>query len=234
MDQRDPIIRLIRWLCISPAHQFFLFVGFGFPRGQMANPVMYLTCLRLSDRDFLSNLRSVQIHFATQRGSLGSNRRVKEQRSSKHSVPQGGRDKASAMSQKASKSRAVVRAQLGFCYFEVPDSPPDYDTGNSEMSDSEDSYQSGHAYPVSIFCDAREMLSQRAREARERREERIAQGPTPFMRRPVCPGHVIEGDGETAGAFLDSLSVRANEWFWFKTLDCCTLVWCLCWKRSFS
>ena len=49
-----------------------------------------------------------------------------------------------------------------------------------------------------IFFDEQELLSEHVREMRERRGERIAQRPTPFVRRPVCPGHVIEVDGGTA------------------------------------
>ena len=56
----------------------------------------------------------------------------------------------------------------------------------------------------SICCDEQELLSQRARLAWELREERVAQSPTPFVRRPVCLGHVIESDGETARGFHNS------------------------------
>ena len=64
---------------------------------------------------------------------------------------------------KSRHRRGVVRAQLRLWLFELPDSPPDQDSGRSGMSDSTDSYQS---------------------------EERIAQRPTPFVRGPLCPGHV--------------------------------------------
>ena len=63
----------------------------------------------------------------------------------------------------------------------------------------------------SICFDEQELLSQRARLAWELREDRVAQGQTPFVRRPVCPGHVVEGDGETAKGFRDSLGECANE-----------------------
>ena len=59
--------------------------------------------------------------------------------------------------------RDVVRAQLRFWFFELPDSPPEQGSGKSEMSDSDDSYQSGHEYPDSIYHDAREVWSWSAR-----------------------------------------------------------------------
>ena len=52
--------------------------------------------------------------------------------------------------------RLVVRARL-LC-FELPDSPPDQESGNTETSDSEDSYQSVYEYPDSIYYDVREMF----------------------------------------------------------------------------
>ena len=80
--------------------------------------------------------------------------------------------------------------------------------GNSETSDSNDPYQSEYEYLDSIHYDKRKLLSLRAREAKERREERIAQRPTPFVRK--C----------------------TNGGVGFQTPDCCTLVRCPCWKSS--
>ena len=44
----------------------------------MAACVLYFACPRLHNNDFLSNLRSVQVHFAIQQGSFVSNRGAKE------------------------------------------------------------------------------------------------------------------------------------------------------------
>ena len=76
LDQRDPAIRFIHWLCFPQCpclSVFFLLEGFGRARN--------LTWFVTERRRFLSILRSVQIHFVIQRGSFVSDRGAKEHQS---------------------------------------------------------------------------------------------------------------------------------------------------------
>ena len=55
----------------------------------------------------------------------------------------------------------------------------------------------GYGYFGSMCFDAREVWSHRARESRERRDERIARKSTLSVRKPVYRRHVIERERET-------------------------------------
>ena len=107
---------------------------------QMAARVLCLTCPWVSDRDFCQICAQSRFTSRFSGDSFDNSRGAKEPQSSKHTFPQGGRAKTCGMSQNASKS--CRQSAIAALVFFLPDSPSDQDSGNSEISDSNDSYQS--------------------------------------------------------------------------------------------
>ena len=120
--------------------------------------MLYFACPWLSDRDVCQICALSRFTPRFSDVLLGSNRGAMEHQSSKHGVPQGGQ--AKTLESRRRHRRAVVRAQLRLWFLELPDSPPDQDCGNSEMSDSNDSYLGANTLTRSTTM--REKYCQRA------------------------------------------------------------------------
>ena len=198
--QSGPIFRLIHWLVfVFRVSVSFRFVGFSHLLWQAAffsldGGLCVLPCVSMVEQwRFLSILRSVQIDFAIQRGSRVSNR--------------GPTIRAGNL--------AHLRAAESFCSVAegIEELSSERSCGSGFLNSQtlrkirrveilnvrvRRLHQFEHEYPDSIYTDEQELLSQRAQEWRDRRYERIHRRSTPFVRKPVYPRHVIEGDGETA------------------------------------
>ena len=145
VDQYDPIIRLIHWLvCSLVSVSLYLSVlilllnhaKHFFPR--MAACVLYLACPWLNNRKIFFFFFKFALCPDSLRGfserSHVSNRGAEEHQSSKHGCA-SGRPSENCCNVAEGIEGLSSEHSCGSWFFELPDSPPDQDNGNSEMSE---------------------------------------------------------------------------------------------------
>ena len=123
--------------------------------------------------------------------------------------------------------RAVVRAQLRL-WFSLGSGQWTFHECRSRMTLT----RIGYGYFGSMCFDAREVWNHRARESRERRDERIARRSTLSVRKPVYRGHVIERERERLIAANRTLSSSAECGVHCSQTHCCNSLCRPCWKRA--
>ena len=159
VDQCDPIIRSSHWLVYSPCFRgcqlFSSYLLCHAVSSHDGDLVMCFTWSWLNKKGFRQMCALSRFTSRVREGSFCLLQRSKAAAALKSTAYLRAAERKLLQSHRRHR-RIAVSAQLRLQFFELPDSPQDQDSGRSEMSDSDDLYQSGHEYPDSRSIMMRE------------------------------------------------------------------------------